>query len=141
MKQEEQVMKELQQAEEKERQRRAQYEASKENTKSMRRQFEDWHKYMTGGTVHKYFPQSYEFSEAEMNEIIACALAEEKPKNMIRKMLERKKAEKNEKEGKTKERKTKTGDNKPAEQNGNSMDAGQTEQPNMIAEPNGDRNG
>ena len=38
-----------------------------------RRKFEDHHKYMMGGVVHKYFPECYSFEESEINEILKVA--------------------------------------------------------------------
>ena len=40
--------------------------------KEQLRKVQDRHKYMMGGCVVKYFPEAYDFSEQEMNRIIAC---------------------------------------------------------------------
>ena len=40
-----------------------------------RRKFENHHKYMMGGAVHKYFKECFSFEESEMNEILKVALA------------------------------------------------------------------
>lgn len=45
------------------------------------------HKYMMGGSVVKYFPEAYDFSEQEMNRIIACAFSLKDVKNMIATVL------------------------------------------------------
>ena len=47
----------------------------KKKANAQRRKFEDHHKYMMGGAVHKYFPECYCFEESEMNEILKVALA------------------------------------------------------------------
>ena len=44
---------------------------------------QDHHKFMLGGVVVKYFPEAYEFSEQEMNRIIACAFSLKDVRNMI----------------------------------------------------------
>ncbi len=38
------------------------------------RKTQDRHKYMMGGCVVKYFPETYEFSEQNINRIIACCI-------------------------------------------------------------------
>ena len=43
--------------------------------KEQTRKAQDRHKYMMGGCVVKYFPEAYDFSEQEMNRIIACAFS------------------------------------------------------------------
>ena len=45
----------------------------KKKANAERRKFENAHKYMMGGVVHKYFPDCYSFEESEMNEIIKVA--------------------------------------------------------------------
>ena len=45
------------------------------------------HKYMMGGCVVKYFPEAYDFSEQEINRIIACAFSLKDVKNMIATVL------------------------------------------------------
>ena len=47
----------------------------KKKANEARRKFENRHKYMMGGIVHKYFPECYSFEENEMNEILKVALA------------------------------------------------------------------
>ncbi len=51
--------------------------------KEQLRKVQDRHKYMMGGCVVKYFPEAYDFSEQEMNRIIACAFSLKDVKNMI----------------------------------------------------------
>ncbi len=48
---------------------------------------QDHHKFMMGGVVVKYFPEAYEFSEQEMNRIIACAFSLKDVRNMIATVL------------------------------------------------------
>ena len=42
---------------------------------------------MLGDVVVKYFPEAYQFSETEMNRIIACAFHSRDVKNMIDRVL------------------------------------------------------
>jgi len=51
--------------------------------KEQLRKTQDHHKFMVGGVVVKYFPEAYEFSEQEMNRIIACAFSLKDVRNMI----------------------------------------------------------
>ena len=51
--------------------------------KEQLRKAQDRHKYMMGGCVAKYFPDAYDFSEQEMNRIIACAFSLKDVRNMI----------------------------------------------------------
>ena len=54
--------------------------------KSELRKAQESHKFMMGGCVRKYFPDGYdcyEFSEREMNRIIACAFSLDGVKKMI----------------------------------------------------------
>ena len=51
--------------------------------KEQTRKAQDRHKYMMGGCVVKYFPEAYDFSEQEMNRIIACAFSLKDVRNMI----------------------------------------------------------
>lgn len=54
--------------------------------KSELRKAQESHKFMMGGCVRKYFPDGYdcyEFSELEMNRIIACAFSHDGVKKMI----------------------------------------------------------
>ena len=55
--------------------------------KEQLRKTQDRHKYMMGGCVVKYFPDAYDFSEQEMNRIIACAFSLKDVKNMIATVL------------------------------------------------------
>ena len=55
--------------------------------KEQLRKAQDRHKYMMGGCVVKYFPEAYDFSEQEMNRIIACAFSLNDLKNMINTVL------------------------------------------------------
>ena len=51
------------------------------------RKTQDRHKYMMGGCVVKYFPEAYDFSEQEMNRIIACAFSLSSVQNMIKTVI------------------------------------------------------
>ena len=42
---------------------------------------------MMGGVIVKYFPEAYDFSEQEMNRIIACAFKLKDVQNMIATVL------------------------------------------------------
>ena len=55
--------------------------------KEQLRKAQDRHKYMMGGCVVKYFPEAYDFSEQEMNRIIACAFSLKDVKNLINTVL------------------------------------------------------
>ena len=55
--------------------------------KEQLRKAQDRHKYMRGGCEVKYFPEAYDFSEQEMNRIIACAFSLKDVKNMIATVL------------------------------------------------------
>lgn len=55
--------------------------------KEQLRKAQDRHKYMMGGCVVKYFPEAYDFTEQEMNRIIACAFSLKDMKNMITTVL------------------------------------------------------
>lgn len=55
--------------------------------KEQHRKTQDRHKYMMGGCVVKYFHEAYDFSEQEMNRIIACAFSLKDVKNMIATVL------------------------------------------------------
>lgn len=61
-------------------------EIRREQKKQLRRE-QDRHKYMMGGCVVKYFPDAYDFSEQEMNRIIACAFSLKDVKNLINTVL------------------------------------------------------
>ena len=58
----------------------------REQKKQLRKE-QDHHKYMMGGVIVRYFPEAYDFSEQEMNRIIACAFALKDVKNMITTVL------------------------------------------------------
>lgn len=55
--------------------------------KKQLRKEQDHHKFIMGGCVAKYFPDAYDFSEQEMNRIIACAFSLKDVKNMINTVL------------------------------------------------------
>ena len=72
-----------------ERVKRANAELAKvrrEERKQLRKE-QDHHKFMMGGVIVKYFPEAYDFSEQEMNRIIACAFSLKDVKNMIATVL------------------------------------------------------
>ena len=54
----------------------------REERKQLRKE-QDHHKFMMGGVVVKYFPEAYDFSEQEINRIIACAFKSRDVQNMI----------------------------------------------------------
>ena len=58
----------------------------RDQRKQLRKE-QDHHKYMMGGVVVKYFPEAYDFSEQEMNRIIACAFSLKDVRNMITTVL------------------------------------------------------
>ena len=58
----------------------------REQKKQLRKE-QDHHKFMMGGVIVKYFPEAYDFSEQEMNRIIACAFSLKDVKNMINSVL------------------------------------------------------
>ena len=58
----------------------------REERKQLRKE-QDHHKYMMGGVIVKYFPEAYDFSEQEMNRIIACAFSLKDMRNMIATVL------------------------------------------------------
>lgn len=49
-----------------------------------RRKEENHHKYLMGGIVVKYFPECYQFDEAELNKILRVALATNECQQIIR---------------------------------------------------------
>ena len=55
--------------------------------KKQLRKEQEHHRFMMGGCVVKYFPEAYDFSEQEMNRIIACAFSLKDVKNMINTVL------------------------------------------------------
>lgn len=66
--------------------------ARREEKKKLRQE-QDRHKYMMGGCVVKYFPEAFEFTEHEMNRIIACAFSLRDVQNMIRTVVSERTAE------------------------------------------------
>ena len=96
MNQEEKSRKEMEQAGEAVRQLQAQLDAAKKGEKVAARKHENHHKYMMGGVIHKYFRECYEFSEDDMNEIIACAFSHQSVKNLIQRKLDEKERTKTE---------------------------------------------
>lgn len=55
--------------------------------KARARKNQDHAKFMMGGIVVKYFPEAYDFSEPELNRIIACAFSLKDVQNMIQVVL------------------------------------------------------
>lgn len=55
----------------------------KREEKQKLRKEQDHHKFIMGGLIVKYFPECYDFSEQEMNRIIACAFKNRDVLNMI----------------------------------------------------------
>lgn len=73
-------------AEEKVKRAKAELAKVRRDQRSQLRAEQNRHKYMMGGCVVKYFPdglEAYDFSEQEMNRIIACAFSLKDVKNMI----------------------------------------------------------
>lgn len=70
-------------AEEKVRQAKAELAKAHREEKKQLRKDQDHHKFIMGGIIAKYFPECYEFSELEMNRIIACAFKNKDILNMI----------------------------------------------------------
>ena len=79
----EEKSKKMERAERKLKQAQAEYRKALREEKEKERKAQDHHKYMMGGVVVKYFPDAYNFSEQEMNRIIACAFSLKDVKNMI----------------------------------------------------------
>ena len=77
----------MERAERKLRQAQAEYRKALREEKEKERKAQDHHKYMMGGVVVKYFPDAYNFSEQEMNRIIACAFSLKDVRNMITTVL------------------------------------------------------
>ena len=83
--QQEKTAKELR-AEERLKRAKADLAKIRRDKKSELRKAQESHKFMMGGCVLKYFPDGYdcyEFSEKEMNRIIACAFSLDGVKKMI----------------------------------------------------------
>lgn len=55
----------------------------KREEKQKLRKEQDHHKFIMGGLIVKYFPDCYNFTEQEMNRIIACAFKNKDVLNMI----------------------------------------------------------
>ena len=77
----------IERAERRLRQAQAEYKKALREEKEKERKAQDRHKYMMGGCVVKYFSDAYDFSEQEMNRIIACAFSLKDVKNMIATVL------------------------------------------------------
>ena len=82
MDQKEKTQRELQAIEEVKRAKARLAKVRREEKKNLRKE-QDHHKFMMGGTIIKYFPDAYGFTELEMNRIIACAFASRDVQNMI----------------------------------------------------------
>lgn len=74
--QEEKSKKELK-AEEQLKRAKANLAKVRREMKSQLRKEQNHHKYIIGGIVKKYFPECLDFSEVELNRIIACASGDE----------------------------------------------------------------
>lgn len=83
----EEKSKKMERAERKLKQAQAEYRKALREEKEKERKAQDHHKFMMGGCVVKYFPEAYDFSEQEMNRIIACAFSLKDVKNMIATVL------------------------------------------------------
>lgn len=79
----EEKSKEVLEAEEGVRKARAKLERVKAEEKKKQKKAQDHHKIVMGGIVAKYFPDCYDFSEQEMNRIIACAFKSRDVLNMV----------------------------------------------------------
>ena len=71
------------QAEEQLRQAKARLNKVRNDERKKARKEQDHHKFIMGGIIAKYFPECYEFTEQEMNRIIACAFKNKDILNMI----------------------------------------------------------
>ncbi len=71
-------------AEEKLKQAQADLNKAKKEERKKLRKAQDHHKFMMGGVVAKCFPEAFDFSEQEMNRIIACAFKNRDVQNMIK---------------------------------------------------------
>ena len=78
----EKSQKELQ-AEEQLRQAKARLAKVRNEERKKLRKEQDHHKFIMGGLIVKYFPECYDFTEQEMNRIIACAFKNKDVLNMI----------------------------------------------------------
>ncbi len=59
----------------------------KREMKNELRKEQNHHKYVIGGIVKKYFPECFDFSEVELNRIIACAFSLVDVQNMIQTVI------------------------------------------------------
>ena len=75
--------KEVLQAEELVMQAKAKLAKVKRKEREQNRKEQDHHKYMMGGVVAKYFPECFDFTEQELNRILACAFKNKDILNMI----------------------------------------------------------
>lgn len=71
------------QAEERLARAKAQLEKVKRDERKKLRTEQNRHKYMMGGCIAKYFPECFQFSELELNRIIACAFKNREVLNLI----------------------------------------------------------
>ncbi len=92
MEQKEKSVRELQ-AEEQLRQAKARLNKVRNEERKKARKEQDHHKFIMGGIVAKYFPECYEFSEQEMNRILACAFKNRDILNMIGAVVKDRKTE------------------------------------------------
>lgn len=79
----EEKSKKVLQAEERLAQAKAMLAKAKQEERAKLRAEQNHHKYMMGGCIAKYFPECWEFSEQELNRIIACAFKNRDVQNMI----------------------------------------------------------
>lgn len=84
--QEEKSKKELQ-AEEQLKRAKANLAKVRREMRSQLRKEQNHHKYIIGGIVKKYFPECFEFSEVELNRIIACAFSLDDVQKMIQTVI------------------------------------------------------
>ena len=87
---EQEKMTKVDRAAQKVKQAQAEYRKAVREEKDKERKALDRHKYMMGGCVQKYFPEGlsvFDFTEQEMNRIIACAFSLKDVKNMIATVL------------------------------------------------------
>ncbi|MBR6148393.1 MAG: hypothetical protein IKQ44_08590 [Lachnospiraceae bacterium] len=80
----EEKSKKVLQAEEKLKQAQANLNRAKKEERRKLKKVQDHHKFMMGGVVAKWFPEAFDFSEQEINRIIACAFKNRDVQNMIR---------------------------------------------------------
>ena len=73
----------LEKALQKQEQIKHQIAEEKRKANAERRKQENSHKYMMGGTIHKYFPECYCFEADEMDEIIMTAFRTPQVLNII----------------------------------------------------------